>query len=209
MTIANSIFTGTMGGLILHALYAMLSQNAVFGRGLGSSRLTVLVNDEDGDAGVFCVLLLVVQVFSGVLSWFASRWVLPLLGDVRLHFRPLVLVLCVCAVFFGVFLVVVQLFPTESAKRVVRQLPIAAFNCSVLGTLMLMGNQGYGLAQTVAFSVGSALGYIAALLLMIEGNRKLKKADLPDGFRGLPATLVYLGILSLLIYAFTGHGLSV
>ena len=156
-----------------------------------------------------CVLLLVVQVLSGVLSWFASRWVLPLLGDVRLHFRPLVLVLCVCAVFFGVFLVVVQLFPTESAKRVVRQLPIAAFNCSVLGTLMLVGNQGYGLAQTVAFSVGSALGYIAALLLMIEGNRKLKKAELPESFRGLPSTLVYLGILSLLIYAFTGHGLSV
>ena len=91
----------------------------------------------------------------------------------------------------------------------VRQLPIAAFNCSVLGTLMLVGNQGYDLAQTVAFSVGSAVGYMAALLLMIEGNRKLKKADLPEGFRGLPSTLVYLGILSLLIYAFTGHGLSV
>ena len=74
MTIANSIFTGTLGGLILHALYAMLSQNAVFGRGLGSSRLTKLVNDEDGDAGVFCVLLLVVQVLSGVLSWAASWW---------------------------------------------------------------------------------------------------------------------------------------
>lgn len=209
MTIANSIFTGTLGGLILHALYAMLSQNAVFGRGLGSSRLTKLVNDEDGDAGVFCVLLLVVQVLSGVLSWAASRWVLPLFGDARLHFRPLVLVVCVCIVFFVVFLTVVQLFSTGTAKRVVRQLPIAAFNCSVLGTLMLVGNQGYDLAQTVAFSVGSAVGYMAALLLMIEGNRKLKKADLPEGFRGLPSTLVYLGILSLLIYAFTGHGLSV
>ncbi len=209
MTIANSIFTGTMGGLVLHALYAMLSQNAVFGRGLGSSRLTKLVNDEDGDAGVFCVLLLVVQVLSGALSWFAGGWILPHLGSWRVHLRPLLLVVCVSVVFFVVFLVVVQLFSTGTAKRVVRQLPIAAFNCSILGTLMLVGNQGYTFAQTIAFSIGSALGYMAALLLMMEGNRKLKKADLPEGFRGLPATLVYLGILSLLIYAFTGHGLSV
>ncbi len=209
MTIANSIFTGTLGGLVLHALYAMLSQNAVFGRGLGSSRLTKLVNDEDGDAGVFCVLLLVVQVLSGALSWFAGNWVLPLLGSWRVHLRPLLLVICISVVFFAVFLVVVQLFSTATAKRVVRQLPIAAFNCSVLGTLMLVGNQGYTLAQTIAFSIGSALGYMAALLLMMEGSRKLKKADLPEGFRDLPATLVYLGILSLLIYAFTGHGLSV
>lgn len=209
MTIANSIFTGTVGGLILHALYAMLSQNAVFGRGLGSSRLTKLVNDEDGDAGIFCVLLFIVQVLSGMLSWLAGQWVLPLLGAARLHLRPLVLVLCISAVFFFLFMAVVHLFPTEAAKRVVRQLPIAAFNCSVLGTLLLMGNQGYTLWQTVAFSAGSAVGYMLALLLMIEGNRKLKKADLPESFRGLPATLVYLGILSLLIYAFTGHGLSV
>ena len=121
MTIANSIFTGTLGGLILHALYAMLSQNAVFGRGLGSSRLTKLVNDEDGDAGVFCVLLLVVQVLSGVLSWAASRWVLPLFGDARLHFRPLVLVVCICIVFFAQSALVVALAAT--ALRAFRKPP--------------------------------------------------------------------------------------
>ncbi len=209
MTIANSIFTGTLGGLVLHALYAMLSQNAVLGRGLGASRLTKLVNDEDGDAGVFCILLLVVQVLSGALSWVADRWVLPLLGAARVHFRPLVMVLCISIVFFVIFMVVVQIFHTVGAKRVARQLPIAAFNCSVLGTLLLVGNQNYDFLQTLAFSAGSAVGYMLALLLMIEGNRKLKKADLPESFRGLPATLVYLGILSLLIYAFTGHGLAV
>lgn len=209
MTIANSIFTGTLGGLILHALYAMLSQNAVLGRGLGSSRMTKLVNDEDGDAGVFCVLLFVVQVLSGALSWLAGQTVLPLLGAARVHLRPLVLVLCISVVFFFLFLVVVRLFPTEAARRVARQLPIAAFNCSVLGTLLLMGNQSYDFLQTLAFSAGSAIGYMLALLMIIEGNRKLKRADLPESFRGLPSTLVYLGILSLLIYVFTGHGLSV
>lgn len=209
MTSANSIFTGSVGAFVLYAVYAMFSQNAVLGRALGSSRLTKLINDEDGDAGIFSLLLLTVQLLSGVVGWAANRWVLPLLGGLRTHFRPLVLVVCVSLTFFVVFLLVVELFPGELARRVVRQLPIAAYNCCIMGTLLLTGAQNYTLWQTLAFSLGSALGFMAAILLLSEGNRKLKSADLPVSFRGLPATLVYLGILSLMIYGFTGHGLAV
>ncbi len=209
MTTANSIFSGSVGAFLLYIIYAAFSQNAVLGRGLGSSRLTKLVSDEDSDMGIFSLLLLVVQLGSGALGWAAGRWVLPLLGSFRVHFRPLVLVLCISVVFFAVFLLVVELLPSLLARRVVRQLPIAAYNCSIMGTLLLTGNQNYTFSQTMAFCLGSALGFLVALLLMTEANRKMKKADLPDSFRGLPATLVYLGILSLMIYSFTGHGLTV
>ena len=209
MTTANSIFTGSMGAFFLMVIYGLFSQNAVLGRALGSSRLTKLLNDADGEAGIFAALLLVVQLLSGVACWAAGRWVLPLLGDLRSYLRPLVLVLGVSLSFFIVFFLVVQLLPLQLAKRVVRQLPIAAYNCSIFGTLLLVSRQEYDLPQTMAFCLGSALGFIGALLLMAEGKRKLQAADLPPSFRGLPATLVYLGILSLMIYGFTGHGLAV
>lgn len=209
MTTTTSFFSGSFGGLILYALYALFSQNAVLGRALGASRLTKLVSDEDGDTGIFAVLLLAIQLLSGALGWAANRWVIPLLGSVRVHFRPLILVACTCVVFFAVFFFVVQAFPVERAKRVVKQLPIAAFNCCILGTLLLTSGQSYTFLQTMFFCLGSALGYMLAVVLMMEGSRKLKNADMPNSFRGLPATLVYLGILSLIIYSFTGHGLAV
>lgn len=210
MTYANSIFTGSAGAFFLIVVYAMFSQNAVLGRALGSSRLTKLVGDEDSDAGIFSVLLLTVQVLSGLLSWAAGNWLIPLMGDdLRTHLRPLVMVGCVSIVFFAVFLLVVELLPTPLAKRVVRQLPIAAYNCCIMGALLLTATQNYTLSQTLAFCLGSAVGFMGVILLMAEGSRKLKKADLPVSFRGMPATLVYLGILSLMIYGFTGHGLAV
>lgn len=210
MTYANSIFTGSAGAFFLVVLYAAFSQNAVLGRALGSSRLIKLVSDEDGDAGIFSILLLTVQVLSGLFGWMANTWLLPLFGDdLRAHLRPLLMVACVSLVFFAVFVFVVEALPNTLARRVVRQLPIAAYNCCILGALLLTGTQNYTLSQTLAFCLGSALGFMGVILLMREGNRKLKKADLSIGFRGLPATLVYLGILSLMIYGFTGHGLAV
>lgn len=209
MTIANSIFSGSTGVLILTAMYAMFSQNAVLGRALGASRLTKLVGDADGDAGIFCVLLALVQLAGGALSWGATTLLQPLLGGAWVHLRVLVMVLCTSIVFFAVFFLVVQLFKPELGRRVVRQLPIAAFNCCVVGTQLLTGSQSYTFGQTLVFNFGSAVGYMLALLLLVEGGRKLDDAALPKSFRGLPATLVYLGILSLLIYGFTGHGLVV
>lgn len=205
----TAFFSGGAGALLLVALNALFSQNAVLGRALGSSRLTKLVSDEDGDIGIFSALLLAVQVLAGMLSWAAVRWVGPLLGPLRPHLRPLLLVVCVCIAFFAVFLFVVEVMPVARAKRVVKQLPIAAFNCCIMGTLLLTAGQSYTFLQTLAFSVGSSLGFSLAILMMMEGNARLKKADMPKSFRGLPATLVYLGILSLIIYGFTGHGLSV
>lgn len=209
MTVANSVFSGSVGTLVLYALYAAFSQNAVLGRGMGSSRLTRLVGESRADIITFCALLALVQVLGGALSWCACRWVRPLLGGAWVHLRPLVMVLCISVVFFVVFMVLSQLVPASRARQVARQLPTAAFNCCVLGTLMLAGGQDYTFPQALAFCLGSAVGYALAVLMLVEGERKLAAADLPDSFRGLPATLVYMGILSLLIYAFTGHGLVV
>ena len=206
----SAFFSGELGGLVLYALYGLLTQNAVLGRALGSSRLTLLVNDEDGSTGTFAKLLFLTQLTSGLVCWGLNRWMNTHTSEsFRVHYRVLILMVGLCIVFFLLFFLIVELLPAEKARVTVRQLPIAAFNCCIMGTLLLTGVQNYTLPQTVGFCIGSALGYLAALGLMTEGNRKMKKADLPVSFRGLPSTLVYLGILSLLVYSFTGHGLAV
>ena len=55
------------------------------------------------------------------------------------------------------------------------------------------------------FLLGSGLGYVLAVLLVTEARHRLRSRAIPKAFRGLPITLVYIGVLALAIYGFTGH----
>ena len=38
-----------------------------------------------------------------------------------------------------------------------------------------------------------------------DSDRRLRSEAIPEAFRGLPITLIYIGVLALAIYGFTGH----
>ena len=42
-------------------------------------------------------------------------------------------------------------------------------------------------------------------MAVTEGQRKLQGRTVPNTFRGLPVTLLYIAVLALAIYGFTGH----
>ena len=39
----------------------------------------------------------------------------------------------------------------------------------------------------------------------IEGRRRLRSKAVPAIFQGLPSSMIYIGVLSLAIYALVGH----
>ena len=65
--------------------------------------------------------------------------------------------------------------------------------------------QSFTLGQSLGFGLGSGLGYVLAVLLVTEARHRLRSKAIPEAFRGLPITLVYIGVLALAIYGFTGH----
>ena len=79
----------------------------------------------------------------------------------------------------------------------------------VLGTLLIAGGQHYTMAQSLGFGFGSAVGYLLAVLLVTEAQRRLHSRAIPAMFQGMPITMIYTGILALAIYSVTGHMLSV
>ena len=74
----------------------------------------------------------------------------------------------------------------------------------LLGTLLVAASQNYNLLQSIGFGFGSGVGYLAAVLVVDEGRRRLRSKDIPHIFRGLPSVLIYIGILSLAIYGLVG-----
>ncbi len=186
-----------------YAVIAMFVENSVFARGLGVSRMIQLVGDDDVSSLRFGITLCVVQVCVAPLGKLANDLMAPL--ALRGVLRPLAYVLCVTTVCLVLRLVLRYLPGVPHRQHFAQILPIAGFNSTVVGTLLVTTTQGFTLTQSVGFGLGSGLGFLLAVLMVTEAQRKLQSRSLPEAFRGLPITLIYIGILALAIYGFTGH----
>ena len=199
---------------ISYAVVAVLAENVIFSRALGVSRLLKLVDDPRTSTWQYCLPIILVQLLSAPLAWAAHNlffpWLRPQLPDWLpiASLRPLVYI--TCALFAaGVVWLLLGLIPSRSWRTACRtQLPLAATNSSVLGTLLICANQNYTLLQSVAFGLGSGVGYLVAVFIVDEGRRRLRSKDVPSIFQGLPASLIYIGILSLAIYGLLGHAVT-
>ena len=198
---------------LTYAVMAVFAENAVFFRALGVSRLNKLVNDPKISTWQYCIPIILVQTISAPMGWAAQSLTLPALAKVLPGWlpvnalRPLVFLNC-SLIAMGIVWLLLGIFP-KSRDACREQLPGATFNCCVLGTLLISGSQHYTLAQSLGFGLGSAVGYLFAVLLVTEAQRRLRTDAIPPMFRGLPITLIYTGILALAIYSVTGHMLNV
>lgn len=185
-----------------YAVLAIFAQNAIFTRGLGVSRLVQLVGDKRTSSWWFALMLCITQVLVAPLAFYAGRLLAPLPN--RAQLRPVVYLACIAAVCLFE-LVVLKLAKGPRSGQLIRILPIAAMNSGVLGTVLVERTQSFTLEQSIGFGIGSGLGYLLAVMLVTEAQNRLRSRAIPEAFRGLPITLIYIGVLALAIYGFTGH----
>ena len=198
-----------VGVFFSYAVLAIFAQNAIFTRGLGVSRLVQLVGDKRTSSWWFALMLCITQVlvaavafFSDGLAFYAGRLLAPLPN--RAQLRPVVYLGCIAVVCLFE-LVVLKLAKGPRSGQLIRILPIAAVNSGVLGTVLVERTQSFTLEQSIGFGLGSGLGYLLAVMLVTEAQNRLRSRAIPEAFRGLPVTLIYIGVLALAIYGFTGH----
>lgn len=191
-----------VGVFFSYAVLAIFAQNAIFTRGLGVSRLVQLVGDKRTSSWWFALMLCITQVLVAPLAFYAGRLLAPLPN--RAQLRPVVYLACIAVVCLFE-LVVLKLAKGLRSGQLIRILPIAAVNSGVLGTVLVERTQSFTLEQSIGFGLGSGLGYLLAVMLVTEADRRLRSEAIPEAFRGLPITLIYIGVLALAIYGFTGH----
>ena len=191
-----------VGVFFSYAVLAIFAQNAIFTRGLGVSRLVQLVGDKRTSSWWFALMLCITQVLVAPLAFYAGRLLAPLPN--RAQLRPVVHLACIAVVCLFE-LVVLKLAKGPRSGQLIRILPIAAVNSGVLGTGLVERLQSFTLEQSIGFGLGSGLGYLLAVMLVTEAQNRLRSRAIPEAFRGLPITLIYIGVLALAIYGFTGH----
>jgi len=83
-------------------------------------------------------------------------------------------------------------------------LPLITTNCAVLGIALVNVQNGYNLIETIINGFGAGAGFTLAIVLFAGIRERLELADIPDGFKGFPITLISAGLMSIAFLGFTG-----
>ena len=83
-------------------------------------------------------------------------------------------------------------------------LPLITTNCVVLGVTILNIDNGYTFGESIVDALGAGLGFTLALLIFSGVRSRVDKADVPEAFKGVPATLIAASIVSVSFMSFSG-----
>ena len=192
-----------------YSLIAIGAQNAIFTRALGLSSGMRILNDPKKNLWYFCGALTVFQLMTSVIVYY----VMPLItaagfGSYRRFVLPTVIVVA-CTVSYVVVVGLLSIIVSKARFReLIQSVTSASITGAIVGTVLLTNYQGLTLLQSIGFGLGSSIGYLLAMLLITEGDRKISHDKVPESLRGLPITLVYISVLALAIYGLTGHAIA-
>ena len=201
-----------MNNLVSFFAYSILAigaQNVIFSRGLGLSTGLRMINDPRKDTLYFCGALTFFQIVDSVLVYFITPLIYKSpLADYARFITPVVIVLC-CAISYILVVFGMGMFLKKSTfKKIIHSLTSASINSAIVGTIILTLSRGMNLLETIGFGFGSSIGYLLAMLLISEGERKIRHDLVPENFKGLPVTIIYISVLALAIYGLTGHTMA-
>lgn len=179
---------------------ASLINNFVFTRFLGLC-IFFGVSKKMNTAVGMSITFTVVMLLSATLSWLAFRL---LLLPLQLEFLKIV-------VFIGIVAGLVQASDTimrkvapDLFKKLGIYLALISTNCIILAVPLINADEKYTLLQSLAFALGSGLGFALALIIMASIREKLELADVPAPFRGMPIAFIVSGLIALAFAGFSG-----
>lgn len=183
------------------ALLAVFVQNAVLERALGVNVLLYASRRREQLPGFFAAIAYVTTISAAIVCGFDS-----LLSGREYYaaVMPILYVTTVSAVYILTLAVIWWFFP-KLFRSLRKYVHLAVFNCAVIGALFLSSQQGGDLLSYIGYGFGTGAGFLLAAYLLYIAHERLNSPLVPAAFRGFPIMTVYVGILSLALYAFTGY----
>jgi len=142
-----------------------------------------------------------VLTFTTILNYFIYHYILVPFGLEYLRF--IVFIISIAA-----FVQLVEMFMDRYFETLYYALgiflPLITVNCAILGVSLFMVIREYNFYQTLAFGVGSGLGWTLAIVAMAGIRTRIKNAKLPKGLEGPGITLIITGLMALAFIGFSG-----
>lgn len=211
---------------IFSAMLSLLADNLILTKALGTSTLMAAAKNRSNLA-ILSLMMTGFSVFGCLLTSLFYLWI-PTLGSLALFPVSLLTPLLYTAVISVIYIIVLLLLHSLCRRRfsIIRKyVHLSAFNCAVMGTLYIgfspelfvrnsvtpaefLGMQLYSIhwlspAGAVLFGLQTGLGFVLSSLMLLAVRRRLYSEEVPAAFRGFPAVLVYIGLISMAVHAIT------
>ena len=83
-------------------------------------------------------------------------------------------------------------------------LSLITTNCAVLGVTVINIDNNYTFIQSLVNALFGGIGFALMLIIFSGVRKKLEYADIPETFKGVPATLIAASIVSVSFMGFSG-----
>lgn len=185
--------------MVTTALLALTAENLLFSGGVGFSR--ALRAARRPSSVLSCSLF--VTLFS-LGSAGAGALLNPHLAGSRGEFlRPAVFAAAAALMYLAAACLLRRLAPAFYGRNA-GPLALSAANTVVVAMPWVQQIFGLGLSQAAAYALGTGVSFFLASLVLSCAMKTCSNPDMPEAFSGLPAALLYVGILSLAFTGFTG-----
>lgn len=83
-------------------------------------------------------------------------------------------------------------------------LPLITVNCAILGGSLFMVSREYAFGESVAFGLGSGVGWFLAVVAIAAIREKLRTAAVPAPLRGLGLAFILTGLMGIAFMSLMG-----
>ncbi len=190
--------------MLTYSMIAIFLENTIFSRALGTSTSLFVVR-KNFNVFLFGLVMTLIITTASLIAFIIN----PLLQnmDNKYYIAPAIYVGVIGMVYI-LFLLGTSKFVKKRKDEILAMIHVSAFNCSVLGALLLSSNKSeMTLGGFLGFGIGTGIGFTLATYFVGLAYEKLSAEEVPYAFRGFPITLIYIGIVSLAIYGIIGHEL--
>ncbi len=187
---------------LVNDLIALLAANLIFSQALGTSTLFAAASGRK-DLVRTAVTITLFTTLGSLGAWGIDN-ILPRLVK---NYASLLCYTVIIGILYAGFLTLLYFMGIDKFRKYKKYVHISAFNCAVMGTLFTVSGRVADLRRTreplyyLRGGLEAGIGFIIASLILAAAYRKLTSDKVPEAFRGFPAMLIYLGIISMAVYA--------
>ncbi|MBQ8532293.1 MAG: RnfABCDGE type electron transport complex subunit A [Clostridia bacterium] len=191
----------TFRSLIIILMSSVLVNNYVLSRFLGICPF-LGVSKKLNQATGMGISVIFVMVMATAVTWPLQHFVLDKFG---LGYMQTIVFILVIAVLVQFIEMALKKFIPSLHKSLGVYLPLITTNCAVLGvTIENVSEMNYNFVESIVNSLGCGLGFLLAMVLFSGVRSKIEESEIPESFRGLPATLIAASFVSLAFFGFAG-----
>ncbi len=191
-----NFFAAFLLGLINYALI----DNVVLGRFLGLCPFLGVSRKTSTAAGMGTAVVVVITL-SSAITFAINKFILLPLDMV--YMRTIVFILIIAALVQSVEIILKKKIPSLYNALGV-YLPLITTNCAVLGVAIDSAQKEMGFGETMIFSVGTAVGFLIAIVVMAGIRERIEHNRIPEAFKGMPIVLVAAGLMAIAFFGFKG-----